>query len=437
MTNPPFSQDLDGCYAARIGARGLDPATFAATLERTRAALEALRRHHDRSTLPLLHMAGKRDDLAIVTDTAARLAAFPHVVFLGTGGSSLGGRTLAALADGGWASAAEPVKRPRLWFLENVDPDGFARVVDHLPLDRTALAIVSKSGGTAETLAGALALLPRIEKEVGRAELARRAVVVTEPADNPLRRLAQRWGLPVVDHPDVGGRYSVLSATGMLPALCAGVDGEAVRDGAGVALADALTLDPARSPAAQGAALQIALAETRGITQSVMLTYIDRLACFGLWYCQLWAESLGKQGKGTTPIRALGTVDQHSQLQLYLAGPADKLVTVVMGAPAGQGPRYPRDLGDPALAWLGGRTMGDLLDVSQRATAETLMRNGRPTRILRVPRLDERALGALLMHFMLETIIAGHLLGVDPFDQPAVEEGKRLARDYLAEIAAR
>jgi glucose-6-phosphate isomerase len=168
-----------------------------------------------------------------------------------------------------------------------------------------------------------------------------------------------------------------------------------------------------------------------------MLTYVDRLACFGLWYCQLWAESLGKQGKGTTPIRALGTVDQHSQLQLYLAGPADKLITVVMGAPAGGGPRYPRELGDPALAWLGGRTMGDLLDVSQRATAETLIRNGRPTRIIRVPKLDERALGALLMHFMLETIIAGHLLGVDPFDQPAVEEGKRLAREYLAEIEPR
>jgi glucose-6-phosphate isomerase len=165
------------------------------------------------------------------------------------------------------------------------------------------------------------------------------------------------------------------------------------------------------------------------------MPYVDRLAPFGLWYRQLWAESLGKDGKGTTPIRAMGTVDQHSQLQLYLAGPADKLVTLIMLDSAGQGQAVPPDLaGDRELAYLSGKRMGDLLEAEQRATAATLVRQGRPTRAFRLATLDEKSLGALLMHFMLETIIAADLLGVNAFDQPAVEEGKILARQYLGEM---
>jgi glucose-6-phosphate isomerase len=167
------------------------------------------------------------------------------------------------------------------------------------------------------------------------------------------------------------------------------------------------------------------------------MPYADCLAPFAAWFVQLWAESLGKQGKGTTPIRALGTVDQHSQLQLYLAGPPDKMFTIVMGDTRDRGARYTHEaLGDKSLDWLAGRTMGDLLDVSQRATADTLARNGRPVRVIKLGALDEFCLGALLMHFMLETIIAAELWQVDPFDQPAVEEGKVLARQYLKEMSA-
>ena len=165
------------------------------------------------------------------------------------------------------------------------------------------------------------------------------------------------------------------------------------------------------------------------------MPYADRLAAFGLWFRQLWAESLGKDGKGSTPIRAVGAVDQHSQLQLYLAGPRDKMFSLVTLDVAGSGGVIPASFADdPSLAYLAQRSLGDLLAAEQRATAESLVRNGRPTRVFRVGKLDERALGALLMHFMLETIIAAHLLGVDAFDQPAVEEGKVLARQYLSEM---
>jgi glucose-6-phosphate isomerase len=184
-----------------------------------------------------------------------------------------------------------------------------------------------------------------------------------------------------------------------------------------------------------GAALAVALTEKKAKTITVMMAYADRLERFTRWWVQLWAESLGKDGKGTTPVAALGPVDQHSQLQLFIAGPRDKLFTILTLDPAGRGPRLESGLatlaGEPNFA---GRTMGDLVAAQGRATAETLARNGCPVRTIHVPRLDERALGALLMHFMLETIIAARLIGVDAFDQPSVEEGKVLAKKYLEEL---
>jgi len=165
-----------------------------------------------------------------------------------------------------------------------------------------------------------------------------------------------------------------------------------------------------------------------------VMAYADRLERFTRWYVQLWAESLGKDGKGTTPLGALGPVDQHSQLQLFIAGPRDKLFTVITTGCAGKGPRLDSELstlaGEPDF---GGRTIGDLVAAQGRATAETLAKNGCPVRTIHIERLDEYSLGALLMHFMLETIIAARLFGVDAFDQPAVEEGKVLAKRYLAE----
>ena len=164
-----------------------------------------------------------------------------------------------------------------------------------------------------------------------------------------------------------------------------------------------------------------------------MMAYADRLEKFTKWYVQLWAESLGKDGKGTTPIAALGPVDQHSQLQLYIAGPRDKLFTIVTVGASGLGPRIDMELAKRAHEpGLGGKTIGDLIAAQGRATAETLAKNGCPVRTIYIDTLDEAALGELLMHFMLETIIAAHLLNVDPYDQPAVEEGKVLAKKYLA-----
>jgi glucose-6-phosphate isomerase len=187
------------------------------------------------------------------------------------------------------------------------------------------------------------------------------------------------------------------------------------------------------SPPAVGAALNVALARDKGIAAVVLMVYADALAPFAAWFVQLWGESLGKGGHGTVPVRALGTTDQHSQLQLYLDGPRDKFLTLVVIDRAGTGRALDPSLApDPSIAYFAGRTLGDLMEAEQRATAEVLIGAGRPTRVIRLPRLDEAALGALLMHFMVETILVTEMLGIDAFDQPAVELGKVLTRRYLA-----
>ena len=426
-----YRQDIEGCRAERIGAAGLKTTVLDALIAETAPALDAIRAAHNKNTLPLLRLPAQSQDLDTIEDTAARMIeSFDDVVVLGTGGSSLGGRTLCALAR-------PAAQSPRLHFLDNIDGDTFERLFAAIDPKRTGFIVISKSGSTAETLSQMFHCLDVFRGPLGKDGIAKAFLAITEPGDNPLRRVATHWDMETLDHdPKIGGRYSALSLVGLLPAMIAGLDAGAVREGARSVLDPVLMgAKPETLAPAIGAALSIGLAQ-QGIGTTVMMPYIDRLADFGLWYRQLWAESVGKNGKGTTPIRALGTVDQHSQLQLYLDGPRDKMFSVIFSKAAGTGGIVPTGLADdPRLAYLAGRTLGDLLDAEQRATADTLIKRGCPTRILTIDSVDERAVGALMMHYMLETVIAAHLWGVDPFDQPAVEDGKILARRYLDESA--
>jgi glucose-6-phosphate isomerase len=424
----PYAQDLSRCFGDRLTVRA-----YKGLLARTAKGLEKLRAAHQDGSLPLLRLPTRNDDLDALAPLAERLSMCNDVVVLGTGGSSLGGKTLAALTD---ASYLERLGRPRLHFMDNVDPASFAALVATIAPRRTVLLTISKSGSTAETLTQLLTLLPTFRAGLGAA-LGQALVAITEPTDNPLRRLVGRLGGTLIDHdPLIGGRYSVLSSVGLLPTMVAGLDAAAVRRGADQVLAPIIAgAAPKDVPAACGAALAIAGAEA-GLGITVLMPYADRLEEFGMWYRQLWAESLGKQGKGTTPIRAMGTVDQHSQLQLYLDGPRDKLFTVLSAPTAGIG--VPVSAGfadDPRLDYLVGRSLGDLLDAETQATVETLARNQRPVREIKMTRIDESTMGALFMHFMIETILAADLIGVDPFDQPAVEQGKVLTREYMARSA--
>ncbi len=430
------------CFAKNVGDDGLSPDEFDPVLEATAPILADLCGQYAEGTQAFLALPGRTDDLDGLHTVAGRYReSFDDVVVLGTGGSSLGGQALAALGVTRGVSGSHA--SPRLHFMDNIDPTSFATLFAGLDLARTGWIVISKSGTTPETVAQFLICLKLFSDVVGIGAAEAHFTVITAPgangSGNPLRRTADKCSIPVLDFDaGVDGRFSVLSSVGLLPAMIAGLDGAAVRLGAKEVL-DALVADatPEAVAAAQGAAINVALSRHHHVTQTVLMPYADRLGLFAGWHRQLWAESLGKDGCGTTPINARGAVDQHSQLQLYLAGPRDKLFNFILTDAAGSGQTIAGDFTDmPEFAYLKGHTMGDLLAAEQAATAETLAKGGHPVRMFAIDAVNERVIGALMMHFMLETVIAAGLFGVDPYGQPAVEEGKVLARHYLANLGA-
>lgn len=436
-----YRQNIDGCLESAIGSHGLTESALRAWCEKAEPTIAALARQYEDQSLPLLRVPEWTEDLSAARTALDALSKGARtLVFLGTGGSSLGGQTVAQL--GGWYIPGENMNGgkniPRTRFHDNLDPRTLQKTLEGLDLADTRFIVTSKSGGTAETLVQLLTAIQAVKQAGLSDRISDLFLGISEPAvagrKNGIRDVLEAHGAPVLDHhPGVGGRFSVLTNVGMLPAIARGLDAAAFRAGAKEVVESLLNAGRAEDCApALGAAVAIGLAEEKGIKCHVMMPYTDRLGRFSHWYVQLWAESLGKGGKGTTPLAALGPVDQHSQLQLYLDGPRDHMLTVLRLDCAGTGPVVDDELAAMAGAeYLAGKSAGDLVAAQQRAIPEALIEAGRPVRTIEVPTLDERALGGLMMHYMLETILAAGLLGVDPFDQPAVEAGKVLTRRYL------
>ncbi len=376
------------------------------------------------TTLPLFQHL--QDDLSAVEYQAQRYQRFEDILILGTGGSSLGGQAITVLQN----SAS-----PRLHFLDNIDAYTFTNVLNKISPSKTGVIAISKSGNTAETL---MQLLTCFKVWQGL-NLTDHFLVVSEAGNNAIREVSAAFALPTLDHPSsIGGRYSAFTVVGMLPGLIAGIDVHSIRQGAAEVLTNLRQATIQDCAPLLGALMHVSL-QKQGVTQSVLLTYCDRLKLLASWYCQLWAESLGKkdakgQPQGTTPIQATGATDQHSQLQLYLDGPRDKFFTVLTLAQQQPLPVVQTlAFRHPALTTLQGKTMGDLMMAEQRATIDTLRLHKCAVRELQIKQLTPKNLGALMMHFILETLAAAYLLEVNPFDQPAVEGGKILALKYLAE----
>ena len=439
-----YTLSIDGCLEAAIGKHGLTETDLGRWLDPLAPALAALQEDYRSRQLPHLRIAEETADVSVAQSVLARLSKGAEtIVFFGIGGSSLGGQTLAQL--GGWnipgmADAAQR-GRPRTRFYDNLDPVTLQSALGSFNLAATRFVLTSKSGGTPETLVQALAALAAA-KDAGLAgRLPELFLGITEPAipgkANGLRALLEAHAIPILDHhPDIGGRYSVFTNVGLLPAMARGLDALAVRAGARhVVSALMAAKSPREFAPALGAAIAVGMARERGVRAQIMMPYADRLGRLGHWFAQLWAESLGKNGQGTAPIAALGPVDQHSQLQLFMDGPREYLVSVVRAPTAGLGPRLSPPLATAAgLGYLAGRTAGDLVAAQAAAVPEALKRAGRPVRVFDLAGLDEPSVGALMMHFMLETILAARLMGVDPFDQPAVELAKVLVRERIAAL---
>jgi glucose-6-phosphate isomerase len=330
---------------------------------------------------------------------------------------------------------------PRLHVLDNVDPETIDALLGRLRLERTLFIVTSKSGGTAETMSQFLIVHDRIARE--NLDVAKQLVFVTDPKQGALRPLAERLKVPALDIPaNIGGRFSVLSAVGTLPAALIGIDVKSLLLGAAEMAKRCESPDLTKNPAGVYAMLQW-LADTR-LTKKIVvfMPYSDPLRDFAAWFVQLWAESLGKRrpdgtSVGSTPLAALGATDQHAQVQLFMEGPADKTVTFVAVEKRATDVTIPAAFRDVTeLGYLGGHSLGELIDIEQRATAGALAKRGRPNMTIHLDRVDASHVGQLMMLLELATAYAGQLYGIDAFNQPGVELGKQFAYALLGRPGA-
>ena len=428
------------------GAHGLPRERLAELAARFDEVQQEVRRRRAAGEYGFYKLVDQAETVREITTFAEGLGqAHDHVLVLGIGGSALGAKALLnALRRPAWNELDDEAREffPRLTVLENVDPTTVRAALRRIDPRRVLVNVISKSGGTAETMAQYLIVRAWLEDALGGAAH-RHLVFTTDASRGALREIASRDGIATLSVPaDVGGRYSVLSPVGLLPAALVGIDIAGLLAGAGRAIeraeADALL----QNPPALYAALHWAADTDLAARINVLMPYTDRLRDFAEWYRQLWAESLGKRvdrggrevHSGPTPVAAIGATDQHSQVQLFMEGPFDKVITFAVVDDLGEDvaiPPKPTDVPGavplPAdLDYLSGHTLGELLRAEYEATASALAQMGRMSCTLRLPDLSAATFGEAVMFYQLATGYAGVWYGVDPFDQPGVELGKKL-----------
>jgi glucose-6-phosphate isomerase len=348
-------------------------------------------------------------------------------IHVGIGGSALGPMALHKALNHAYYNVLPDRRGPRIHFAENTDPNTLGAILDVVDPDGTWVNVVTKSGSTAETMANFLVIRDFLIESVGDFGYQSRTVVTTDPEEGFLKQIAEREDLKVLPIPqDVGGRFSVLTPVGLLPAAVTGLDVGALLAGAAQCV-DEVNEEGVEHPAVVGAAMHYLMDTARGRNVRVMMPYADALERLAAWFVQLWAESLGKDGKGSTPHGAVGTTDQHSQVQLYMEGPQDKVIEIV------EVETHPRDLEISeayedleGVGYLGGHTLAELLNVECDATRRALAEAGRPNSTIKLGAVSEENLGYVSQALEVQTAVAGSLYGVNAFNQPGVEAGKQI-----------
>lgn len=444
--------DFAGCMADRVGEHGLDPSRIDPANEPAQGMAALTRRlRQSKGTgwerwRNLWIDPDRSAHVKAVKEVASRCRGrFDNLVVLGIGGSALGNIALQSalnpatynLLPAGEGSGKR--NGPRVFIIDNVDPVYFGAHLDFIraidpTLEKTLFNVVSKSGETAETAAQFMIIRDMLTKARGPSA-AQNVVAITDPVQGTMRKICDDAGYTTLPVPDgVGGRFSALSPVGLFSAAMAGIDIDALLDGAA-------SIEPAcerealaENPAAMLAFLLVELGTRKGKPNHVLMPYHNQLYLLADWFRQLWAESLGKRSDldgdtvyaGFTPIKALGTTDQHSQVQLYREGPNDKVIGFIT---ADTDPAHdvaiPAGLGVKSIEYLEGSTLGKLLHAEKLATEYALVESQRPHFTLHMPRIDAYHVGQFMALFMIATSYAGLMLNIDAYDQPAVELGKQ------------
>ena len=341
-----------------------------------------------------------------------------NFVVFGTGGSNLGARALINILI---------EKTKNIFFFDNIDPLFFQKEITSLDIATTGFLVISKSGTTPETLSqfGSIINLAN-EKNILKI-LYNNTLVVTEFKNSPLFNIAKKNNCLLLEHAnDIGGRYSIFSNVGMIPAIISGLDVKKIHQGA------LNIINKSNFSNSLKFAQLYKFCPSSNFLSNVMMTYSDGLNYFGKWYLQLWAESIGKKNKGITALHATGTTDQHSQLQLYLDGPKDKFFTFIKSNYKNKGLKINSEImRSESVGYLVDKTMGDLMQAEQNATVDTFKLNNFKIREIIIDEINEESIGSLMTNSIIETIAACIYFDVDPFDQPAVEQGKILTKKYL------
>lgn len=416
---------------------GIVPGRLDDLLARTGSAIESLKSRRAQGDLPFLDLPDDRVNIEACAKLAEGGKKWENFVLAGIGGSALGPYALFRALSHPFHNLLNAAERkgPRFFVLDNVDPDTISSLFEFIDPSRTLFNIISKSGSTTETAAASLVIFDALKKSVGD-KWREHVVATTDPEKGDLRQLVKEEKLQSLPIPPlVGGRFSILSSVGLLPAFCLGLDVERLLAGAREMGELCLGAKPHENPAALLAALLYGFDALYSRPIHVMMAYSDRLLPLADWWRQLWAESLGKRlsndGRevftGPTPVKALGATDQHSQVQLYIEGPQDKVIIFL------EVQKFAKEVVLQAafehlssLEYLGGKSINQLIAAECTATREALTREGRPNMTLKFPEVSAYFMGQAFVLFEIATIIAGDLYNINPLDQPGVEHGKVL-----------
>lgn len=435
----PVTLDFNNVMADVIGeAAGVTKTALDTLKPIMTAAHKDLMERRRQGDLPFYDLPFQTKELRKLRKAAEEIRkSVENFVVLGIGGSALGTKAVFNALRPLNHNLMERSQRrfPRLFVADNIDPESMAALLGMVDPRTTVFNVVSKSGTTSETMAQFMCIYDQIRRSLGKSSLKERIVVTTDPKGGLLRDLAAQYGFDAFDvPPGVGGRYSVMTSVGLLPLAVAGVNVAEFLRGAAAASETCTKPGMWTNPAYLFAALNYVLRQEKGRSNLVMMPYADALAGVADWFAQLWAESLGKRlstkGQvvlaGQTPIKAVGATDQHSQLQLYMEGPDDKVIVFLRAEAYRVDLRIPTIFKDrPDIAYLGGKSLGELIRAEQAATARALAGAGRPNMTLTLPRVTPASVGYLLYLLEVATVASGYLYDVDPLDQPGVEASKK------------
>jgi glucose-6-phosphate isomerase len=439
---PPIRFSYQNATQSVVGDHGLTPAELDEAAARD--ALHTFRKRVDTGEIgfPLLPL-DQNSSKEIQKFADSFRGDIEAVLVLGIGGSALGAYALDTALRGPHPAQTRARRDCRLIVMDNVDPGFVVACLENLSPKRTAVCVIAKSGSTAETLSTFMIVHSWLSAALGSRKTAARIIAITDEHKGDLLAIAKAEKYRTFFIPaNVGGRFSVFSPVGLVPAALLGVDISTVLRGARDANQFSWSSRLDQNPALQSAMVHHALDTRKAKKVEIVFAYSAYLWSTAFWYRQLWAESIGKRVNrrgevvytGQTPVAALGVTDQHSQVQLYMEGPNDKMITfwaverarVEVKIPAARNfARY------DSTSYLQGKSLARLFHAERVATEAALTEAGRPNCRWTLPRVDEYHIGMFFELLEFQTAFAGELYGIDAFDQPGVELAKKLTNGLM------